>query len=277
MNKNSFKNFLENSKNDCFEFEKKYQGPGFKKQIARIFKYKFSYISYVLAKFGILRKNQFLSKFGLVNMGIREIKTALFLVDNLKEGDVFYDIGANQGFFTVLVDKCFDKIEIHSFEPIPQTFNILKNISFKKSNKIFLNNLALSNYKGEIEFNISAKPFLSGSTTIIDDFADKFLKSYTKIKAQTTTLDDYIKTHNPPTLIKMDVEGSEGLIIDGGKELFSNFSPIIAMEICTGDLGLNYSLKAALKLVDMGYKIFYIDDKTNDLCEIYNSRAKAIY
>ena len=36
MNKNSFKNFLENSKNDCFEFEKKYQGPGFKKQIARI-------------------------------------------------------------------------------------------------------------------------------------------------------------------------------------------------------------------------------------------------
>ncbi len=40
MNKNNLINLLEKSKKESFEFQEKYQGPGFKKQISRIFKYK---------------------------------------------------------------------------------------------------------------------------------------------------------------------------------------------------------------------------------------------
>jgi FkbM family methyltransferase len=266
MNKEYILNLLQKARKDCIEFEQKYQGGGLCKKIKRLLKYKGKYLEYILAKLGINRKFSFLSYFGILNMGLREIKTAEFFVKNIKSGDVFYDIGANQGFFSLLIKETFgDEVEVHSFEPIKDNFNELtKNLN--KYKNIFLNMIALSDYIGEINFKVPKNKFLLGSVTIIDDFAKKFLgNNYIEVKARCITLDEYCKTHKPPTYIKLDVEGSEQFVIAGGKETLNTFSPVIIMEIVTGDIGINYSLKAAKKLENLGYKVYKIDDLSGNI------------
>lgn len=256
---------LEKAKTDCREFEEKYQGPGFSKKIKRVLRYKMDYIKYSLGRFGIYRKFNFLSYFGILNGGIREIKSIHCILKNIEPGDVFYDIGANQGLFSVIVNESFGKqVEIHAFEPIPYTFKILQKNLPKKEN-IFLNNIALLDREGEIKFKVPKNESLLASSTIANEYADKYLKNYYEIKVSCTSLYEYIKNHKPPTIVKMDVEGAEPFIIDGGKKIFSEFSPQIIMEIQTGNVGLEYSLKAAKKLEELGYKIYKIDDETNGL------------
>jgi FkbM family methyltransferase len=261
MNKEYILNLLQKARKDCIEFEREYQGGSLYKKIKRLLKYKGKYLEYVLAKMGINRKFSFLSYFGILNMGLREIKTAEFFIKNIKLGDVFYDIGANQGFFSLLIKEAFgDEVEVHSFEPIEDNFiELTKNLN--KYQNIFLNIIALSDYIGEINFKIPKNKFLLGHVTVVDDFAKKFLKNnYIEVKAKCITLDEYCKTHKPPTYIKLDVEGSEQFVVEGGKETLNTFSPVIIMEIVTGDIGINYSLKAAKKLENLDYKVYEIDD-----------------
>jgi len=56
---------------------------------------------------------------------------------NLKEGDVVVDVGANIGVLGIRLSKKFKKIQIHSFEPIPNIFKVLKRNSQLSKNPFF--------------------------------------------------------------------------------------------------------------------------------------------
>lgn len=268
LSKESIIFLLEKVKNDIEVFEKKYQGGGIFKKIKRLLKYRNEYIKYSLAKLGIYKRYSSISYFGLLNSGWREIKSLEYFIKNIKEGDVFYDIGANEGLFSVILNKIFgETIEIHCFEPIPRNFSILsKNLDKRKN--IFLNNFALLDYKGKVEFNIPKKDFLFSLSTITEEGAKKYLGEYNKITVDCNTLDEYIKNHSFPTFIKIDVEGSEPFVIFGGMNLFKNYSPQIIMELQTGEIGMKYSLLAAKTLISLGYLVFKIEDKSGKLIKL---------
>jgi FkbM family methyltransferase len=190
-----------------------------------------------------------------------EINIIKFLIKNLKENDIFYDIGANYGFYTLLSQEFITNGEIHVFEPNPNIFQLLKENSrldiFKNT---FLNKLALSDKNGESEFyNLDIKGH-SGASSLIK--YDHF-KKYEIIKVKTMKLDDYISNYKPPNLIKIDTEGSENLILKGGLNLIKKFRPIIIMEFWPDD---NH-LEAAKILFDNNYNVYKIDEN-GDLTEI---------
>ena len=56
---------------------------------------------------------------------------------NLKEGDVVVDVGANIGLLGIRLSKKFKKIQLHSFEPIPNIFQVLKKNSILSKNPFF--------------------------------------------------------------------------------------------------------------------------------------------
>jgi len=271
MNKEYILNLLQKARKDCIEFEQEYQGGGLYKKIKRLLKYKGKYLEYALAKLGINRKFSFLSYFGILNMGLREIKTVEFFVKNIKSGDVFYDIGANQGFFSLLIKEAFgDEVEVHSFEPVEQYFQIIQ-LRFKNNlnkNNIYLNQLALSDHIGDLKLKVPIKISLNTTASILDDFAKRYFNKYKEIKVKCTTLDDYCTTHKYPTFMKIDIDGSESFVINGATGTLSKYGPVICMEIMDGDMGIKYSLKAVNKLINLGYKIFHIDDnQSNSLIE----------
>lgn len=74
----------------------------------------------------------------------------------IKEGDVFFDIGANVGVFSIYGAKRHKNIEVHSFEPEYSNLNLLKeNVVLNNLTKqIKIHSVALSDFVGLSTLNI---------------------------------------------------------------------------------------------------------------------------
>ncbi len=268
--------FLEKLEKSYKKFEKfdKFTGTSFKNRSIRLFFYPGYYFNRLIK--GKLSQNKtailfwgkkisikpkeisFLSLNGILS-GFAEHKLTKFFIKNLKEDDIFYDIGANYGFYTYLALE-FCK-EVHLFEPIPFIFDNLKN-NLKDYQNVFLNNIALSDKKGKVDLFIpegSSIDLSAGSSIVQETTKAHSYQFKKKIEVEADTLDNYFKSHNLPNIIKIDVEGAESLVINGGLEFFKNNSPIISLEVWSSKEGGEISMKAVEKLRDLGYQSYLIN------------------
>lgn len=270
------------------KFEK-FTGPGIKRKIQRLLFCSDIYLPYLFFRLNLfpptknkkikllnyreinLNNNDFGSfifyKYGFLN-GISEYKLTKFFIKNFKEKDIFYDIGTNYGFYTYLALE-FCK-EVHSFEPLPEVFSTLKK-NLQNELRVFLNNVAVSDQKGASELFIAG-----GGSTILQEVENKFKRKSKKIKVETITLNDYIKNHSKPTIIKIDVEGAESKVIEGGKEFLKNNSPIISMEVWDKNNGGEISMKAVEKLRELGYQTYFIN-LAGDLEKINGDLSEKVF
>lgn len=183
------------------------------------------------------------------------METTRFLIKTLKRDDVFYDIGANYGFYTLLAQEFIDPKsgEVHSFEPLPEIFNLLtKSAKGNKFNNTFLNNFAVSDKNDVVEMYSHVEKRHSGGSSLIRNKEEKA----TIIKVKTITLDDYTKNHKAPTVIKIDIEGAEYLALKGGLELLKKASPVVIMETLGDDIlpDASLRLKAVNLLKELNYR-----------------------
>lgn len=155
-----------------------------------------------------------------------EIRLARYLIKHLRCGTHFVDVGAHQGFYTLLaVELVGENGGVHAFEPTPSNFEVLqantKDIKFS-----VVNNLALSGQIGRIDFYIS--PMGSSEYNSINPEGLEIAK---KISVQTTTLDDYVKKCTISIdMVKIDVEGHELEVLRGAISLLNDQSPIVIIE-----------------------------------------------
>jgi FkbM family methyltransferase len=193
--------------------------------------------------------------FFLGTLAREEIKIIKFLIKILKEDDVFYDIGANYGFYTMLAKEFIRGGEIHSFEPNPVIFRLLEeNCKPNILKNVYLNKTALSDKNGYSEFYDREIGGQSGMSSLIKDQHSKKIRV---IKVKTIKIDDYILTHKPPSIIKMDVEGAEPFILKGATKLLRELNPIIIMEFFPDALHRD----AVSVLLNNKYNIFGIDNE----------------
>jgi FkbM family methyltransferase len=186
-----------------------------------------------------------------------ELKIIKFLIKNLKEDDIFYDIGANYGFYTLLAQEFITKGEIHTFEPNPKIFKLLiENSRLDIFKNTFLNEMALSDKTGETEFYDREISRHSGGSSLIKH---QNFKKYKVIKVKTNTLDDYILNHKPSTIMKIDIEGGEPFVLRSASRLLQEYGPTIIMEFGPDDL----HKKAVNILLNNGYRVFRIDNDGN--------------
>ncbi|GIW65418.1 MAG: hypothetical protein KatS3mg093_397 [Candidatus Parcubacteria bacterium] len=68
------------------------------------------------------------------------------------------------------------------------------------------------------------------------------------------------KNHKPPTVIKIDVEGAELEVLQGGENFLRNYSPIISLEIWGKDNNGELSMKAVNFLRNLNYKSYYVNE-----------------
>ena len=76
-----------------------------------------------------------------------------FTLHFLRPNDLFFDIGANIGSYTVLASGVIDSFSL-TFEPVPKTFTHLKdNININHiEHKVKLFNIALGDLSGKLKF-----------------------------------------------------------------------------------------------------------------------------
>ena len=185
-----------------------------------------------------------------------EHKLIRYLTRRLGPEDVFYDVGAHHGFYTYLADEFIAEGEIHSFEPMPDFCPYLNRNCFGRAH---INNAALWDRSGRFPLFVhhigSALSTLSQEVVAFDP-----PRNSRQIQVSCTTLDEYLKTHARPTIIKLDVEGVELQVIEGGLGFFSSCVPAVAMEILGGEGGRRFSLPAARRLLGLGYGAYALDE-----------------
>ena len=144
------------------------------------------------------------------------------------ENIFLFDCGSNFGFYSLYVASRKNKNKIIAFEASPNTFRELEeNIKLNSFSSIQAMNLAISNTdKGEVSFYESEKDWESSINYLN-------FKKKSELKISSTTLDKVSNKKdlkNYAVVIKLDVEGHEMNVIEGGLDLISNYSPLIIIE-----------------------------------------------
>jgi len=134
-----------------------------------------------------------------------------FLESIVKESMNVIDIGANVGITTVTIARKIGKRgKLHSFEPVPEYFDILKeNISSNGLENAKVYELAVTDQVGRAPFY--QKELSSGIV---------FEEGAKKSEVSTTSIDRFLSGEKIERidLINMDCEGSELLVLKGAKE-----------------------------------------------------------
>lgn len=87
-------------------------------------------------------------------MGRYEPEKTQAIIENVKDGDVVYDIGAHVGYFTILMSRIVgDKDHIYSFEPRPITHHFLKtHVRINHRSNITITNACVGDKAGTVTF-----------------------------------------------------------------------------------------------------------------------------
>ncbi len=141
----------------------------------------------------------------------------------LRPGDTVIDGGANIGYMSLLAAKCIGRYGcVHAFEPVPPTFEILKqNIQLNGCSNIRANPLALAQKVGALCF---ALPVDAGTGKTLDRLATLAqLRDGSRFEVPACPLDEYVASSGITSirLLKLDLEGGEVAAIDGMRQLLS--------------------------------------------------------
>lgn len=135
----------------------------------------------------------------------------------LRDGDVFWDIGANIGMFTCAAAALHPGAQVHAFEPEPRTAaRVRENIARNKLPNASVHEVALSDSEGSFEF-IVAGELGSGTNSLVKGHANSPESKQSTVTVRVCTPADYARERSlaPPTVVKCDVEGAEAGVIRG--------------------------------------------------------------
>ena len=168
--------------------------------------------------------------------GYRNFEYTNIFISLIKKVDIFYDIGANIGYYSIISSFENPNIKVFSFEPAAGPLHFLKkNVKLNKLKNIKIESKALSDKTGEITFHeIQNKKYkflkhnLSGEGSTMGVIPGR---KFIKRKVETISLDNYTTSnHHTIDLIKIDTEGTESLILSQASNILKNMKPIIICE-----------------------------------------------
>lgn len=159
--------------------------------------------------------------------GLAEFEDMAFILHVLRKGDTFADIGANIGAYTILASKNTGAVS-YSFEPIEETFNKLKtNIAANEITElVYPMHCGMGALNGYLYFTKD----LDTINHVIIENANS-MKAEDIVEVPVVTIDEIFLDHQPQ-IIKIDVEGFEWNVLNGGeKTLLSLHVKAIIIEL----------------------------------------------
>jgi FkbM family methyltransferase len=151
-------------------------------------------------------------------MGTYEYDKQQVICRTVRPNSVFYDIGANVGFYSLLASKLVKCGKVFAFEPLPRNLRYLRrHLELNRTANADVFPLAISDVVGtsffqEEETGYMGKLSTDGGQTV-----------------PTTTLDALVFEQGfaPPDYIKMDIEGAELNALQGAAHCFEQYRPTL--------------------------------------------------
>lgn len=147
--------------------------------------------------------------------GVHEPTETRLVRDTVKPGDIVLDIGANIGYYTlILAELVGEHGRVFAFEPDPSNFALLKrNVEENGYSNVVLEQKAVSHKTGTIRLHLSPNHMADHRTYDSGD-------GRAWVDLQSVRLDDYFNDYEGRIdFIKMDVQGAEAGIIEGAHTL----------------------------------------------------------
>ena len=155
----------------------------------------------------------------------------------IKKIGVFYDIGSNIGYYSLLAEMENPNIKVIAFEPASGPLYYLReNVNINNFKNITVEDIALSNKDGSITFfEIKNKKYSYLKHNLAGESNAGSMtegRNFVSVKVKTQTFNEYVSntSHESIDLVKMDTEGTEHLILNHGDIILKQMKPIIICE-----------------------------------------------
>jgi FkbM family methyltransferase len=176
----------------------------------------------------------------LILKGIWEMDLTLKCEALIKEisDPVIFDVGANFGWYGLVLSRFSADSSIHFFEANPNLIKLLQKTTLVNGLALrsTINNHAVSERSGD-SLELSIQKYHLGSSSILQ-FSDSQLISYhenpkdlQKIRVQSIGLDDYCNAAKIEAInfLKVDVEGAEASVLKGAAAVISRSPDLVMM------------------------------------------------
>lgn len=157
-------------------------------------------------------------------------ETAAFLA-HVREGMCVFDIGANMGYYTLLAARAVGLSgRVYAFEPEPHNFELLtRSIAENGFTNVQPVRAAVSNRAGAALLHLDIANF--GAHSFQADSVPT--PSGRSMEVETVRLDDFAErtqSFEAGVVVKIDVQGAEALVVEGGSRFFALPRIIVFME-----------------------------------------------
>jgi FkbM family methyltransferase len=146
--------------------------------------------------------------------GASEIRTRTKLLQFLTPNSVFYDVGAHEGLFSIWVKRVRPEVTVHAFEPMAA--GLEANLALNGIDSVLVHPFAVGDRVGAV-------------TMCTEKRSSNHVTQETKGSTPMVTIDSL--GLEPPTIVKLDVEGFELRALWGARETIKQHRPIIITEI----------------------------------------------
>ena len=165
-----------------------------------------------------------------IGLSYHEPITTLLFFELLKKSKVFFDIGANVGYFSLIAAMYHPKLQVTSFEPNPKLNRIL-------TENVAINNLSIKVESMAVSNCAKEQPLFIAHSDMSASLEPDFRETASEVIVESISLDQYAGKRLPDNgvLIKIDVEGHESQVIQGSADIISRYHPDFVVEVIDSD------------------------------------------
>ena len=192
-----------------------------------------------------------------------ERRLTKYLLLHLTTSAQVIDIGAHIGFYSMLAAEIASNGKVFAIEPASGSFKLLRKNVAPLDNCVPLN-IAISEASKPVRFyeydvlhseynTLEAEQFQNEEWHVASNVNSKLIQS--------DSLDDFCEENRiKPDFIKIDVEGGELKVLEGGRNILSRHNSTIVIEfVCAARKNINH-IKAEKLLISLRYSSFVINE-----------------
>jgi FkbM family methyltransferase len=155
----------------------------------------------------------------VIKCGYYEEEVLNAISSNMRQGDVFWDVGANLGIHAQTIAKLKKDARVYAFEPNPAMAELIRSASERNAVQVTLFQLALDSLNGASKFFIYEGN--AGRSSLHNWESDPNLK---QIEVETVRGDLLVSDGRAlqPNVMKIDVEGNEARVLAGMPDVLAN-------------------------------------------------------
>jgi FkbM family methyltransferase len=163
-------------------------------------------------------------------LGTHEAAVQQALVRETKPGMTVYDVGAHLGFFALGLARLVGAGgRVVAFDPLPENIRVLRanlELNLEQAGNVQVVQAAVANASGRVRL-------YGGSDPSRARLAPPPASSEDGQEVASLTLDEFVfhRREPAPQLVKLDVEGAEGMALQGAQRLLREIKPGWILEV----------------------------------------------